>query len=116
MGSSCGVLGRFASPYFVARRRRRSAYRVYCLASPASSRLVWLATRLSTTARTKVDCDHAPRRASAPLPRSPASVTTREMQLEILRGLADVDPSAWDTLVGAESAFLEWGWLASLEA
>jgi predicted N-acyltransferase len=38
------------------------------------------------------------------------------MQLEILAGLADVEPSAWDTLVGAESAFLEWGWLASLEA
>src|SRR5882724_8684162 len=48
MGSSCGVLARSASPYFVARRRRRSAYRVYCLASPASSRLVWLASRART--------------------------------------------------------------------
>lgn len=36
--------------------------------------------------------------------------------LRLLTSLADdVDPEAWDALVGAESPFLEWGWLAALE-
>ncbi len=37
------------------------------------------------------------------------------MKLSILNGLAAVDPAAWDALVGDESPFLEWAWLASLE-
>jgi len=37
------------------------------------------------------------------------------MKLTILNGLGTVEPAAWDALVGAESPFLEWGWLASLE-
>ena len=37
------------------------------------------------------------------------------MRLEILNGLADVDATSWDALVGDGSPFLEWGWLASLE-
>jgi predicted N-acyltransferase len=36
--------------------------------------------------------------------------------LRVLTRLAsDVRPEEWDALVGAESPFLEWGWLASLE-
>lgn len=36
--------------------------------------------------------------------------------LRLLTSLADdVDPDAWDALVGDESPFLEWGWLAALE-
>lgn len=37
------------------------------------------------------------------------------MKLSILNGLAAIDPAAWDALVGDESPFLEWAWLASLE-
>jgi len=37
------------------------------------------------------------------------------MKLTILNGLASIDPAAWDALVGDESPFLEWAWLASLE-
>ncbi len=37
------------------------------------------------------------------------------MKLEVRNGLADIDPAAWDSLVGDGSPFLEWAWLASLE-
>ncbi|HXQ21128.1 MAG TPA: GNAT family N-acetyltransferase [Candidatus Acidoferrales bacterium] len=37
------------------------------------------------------------------------------MDLKVLNGLSDIDPTAWDALVGDGSPFLEWGWLASLE-
>ena len=37
------------------------------------------------------------------------------MKLRILHSLSEVDPAAWDGLVGEGSPFLEWGWLASLE-
>ncbi len=37
------------------------------------------------------------------------------MRIEICKALASLDPQAWNDLVGAESPFLEWGWLASLE-
>ncbi len=37
------------------------------------------------------------------------------MKLEVRSGLADIDPAAWNALVGEGSPFLEWGWLASLE-
>jgi predicted N-acyltransferase len=37
------------------------------------------------------------------------------MKLSILNGLASIDPAAWDAMVGDESPFLEWAWLASLE-
>lgn len=37
------------------------------------------------------------------------------MRLRIIERLSDVDPVAWDGLVGEASPFLEWGWLASLE-
>ena len=37
------------------------------------------------------------------------------MKLTILNDLTAIDPAAWDALVGDESPFLEWGWLASLE-
>jgi len=37
------------------------------------------------------------------------------MQLKILNGLTDIDPTAWNALVGDGSPFLEWEWLASLE-
>ena len=33
----------------------------------------------------------------------------------MLEGVAEVPREAWDALVGDESPFLEWGWLASLE-
>ena len=45
----------------------------------------------------------------APLASSPA------VKIEIVSRLSDVDPVAWDTLVGDGPAFLEWAWLASLE-
>lgn len=35
--------------------------------------------------------------------------------LRVLTRLADVSQADWDALVGEESPFLEWGWLASLE-
>jgi hypothetical protein len=38
------------------------------------------------------------------------------MKLEVLSGLSAIEPAAWDALVGSGSPFLEWGWLASLEA
>ncbi len=38
------------------------------------------------------------------------------LRLHVRDGLAGVDPAAWDALVGDGSPFLEWGWLASLEA
>lgn len=37
------------------------------------------------------------------------------MDLKVLNSLSDIDPAAWDALVGDGSPFLEWGWLASLE-
>ena len=37
------------------------------------------------------------------------------MRVEVRSGLSEIEPSAWDTLVGDGSPFLEWGWLASLE-
>ena len=37
------------------------------------------------------------------------------MKLSILNGLDAVTPTEWDALVGDESPFLEWAWLASLE-
>lgn len=37
------------------------------------------------------------------------------LELKVIDGLSQVDAAAWDALVGDESAFLEWGWLASLE-
>ncbi|MGH7860193.1 MAG: GNAT family N-acetyltransferase [Candidatus Binatia bacterium] len=37
------------------------------------------------------------------------------MKLEVLSGLAGIDPEEWDDLLGDGPAFLEWGWLASLE-
>jgi hypothetical protein len=37
------------------------------------------------------------------------------VELRVLDSLATVDASAWDALVGDGCAFLEWGWLASLE-
>jgi len=37
------------------------------------------------------------------------------MRIEICKNLSAVDPQAWNELVGIESPFLEWGWLASLE-
>jgi len=35
--------------------------------------------------------------------------------IELLDGVAQVAPAAWNALVGDESPFLEWEWLASLE-
>lgn len=35
--------------------------------------------------------------------------------LQILNGLSEIAPAAWDALVAEGSPFLEWGWLASLE-
>ena len=37
------------------------------------------------------------------------------MNLTILNDLGAIDPAEWDALVGDESPFLEWAWLASLE-
>lgn len=37
------------------------------------------------------------------------------MQLKIHQRLGEIAPLEWDALVGDESPFLEWGWLASLE-
>lgn len=37
------------------------------------------------------------------------------MDLKVSSGLSDIDPVAWDALVGDGLPFLEWGWLASLE-
>jgi uncharacterized protein len=37
------------------------------------------------------------------------------VRLQVLDGLAGIEPSAWDALVGDASPFLEWAWLASLE-
>ncbi|MFQ5697211.1 MAG: GNAT family N-acetyltransferase [Myxococcota bacterium] len=36
-------------------------------------------------------------------------------KLEVLDGVASVDPDEWNALVGNGSPFLEWEWLASLE-
>ncbi len=38
------------------------------------------------------------------------------MKLDVRTSLADIDATAWDALVGDGLPFLEWGWLASLEA
>jgi hypothetical protein len=38
------------------------------------------------------------------------------IRLEVRKSLADVEPTAWDRLVGEGSPFLEWAWLASLES
>ncbi len=37
------------------------------------------------------------------------------VNLEIQHGVSHIPPAVWDALVGDESPFLEWGWLASLE-
>jgi len=37
------------------------------------------------------------------------------LTLRVLDDLTSIEPATWDALVGAESPFLEWGWLASLE-
>jgi predicted N-acyltransferase len=37
------------------------------------------------------------------------------LTVRICAKLSDLDPVLWDGLVGDESPFLEWGWLASLE-
>ncbi len=37
------------------------------------------------------------------------------MRFELAEGVADVERGAWNALVGDESPFLEWEWLASLE-
>jgi len=37
------------------------------------------------------------------------------LELRVVDSLSEVDAATWDALVGEESAFLEWGWLASLE-
>lgn len=37
------------------------------------------------------------------------------MRIELADGLRKIPAEAWDALVGDESPFLEWGWLASLE-
>lgn len=36
-------------------------------------------------------------------------------EVELLEGVRDTSPEAWNALVGDESPFLEWEWLASLE-
>ena len=36
-------------------------------------------------------------------------------EFELLEGVAEVPRDQWDALVGGESPFLEWDWLASLE-
>ena len=36
-------------------------------------------------------------------------------EIELLRGVAELPRDDWNALVGDESPFLEWGWLASLE-
>jgi predicted N-acyltransferase len=38
------------------------------------------------------------------------------LRVEVKDSLTDVDPATWDALVGDASPFLEWAWLASLEA
>ena len=37
------------------------------------------------------------------------------MKLTVLNGLSAIAPAAWNALVGDDSPFLEWEWLASLE-
>ena len=37
------------------------------------------------------------------------------LEVELLDGIAGLEPAAWNALVGGESPFLEWEWLASLE-
>lgn len=37
------------------------------------------------------------------------------LQVKVMDSLQEVDPAEWDDLVGAESPFLEWGWLSSME-
>ena len=44
------------------------------------------------------------------------SESEQNLEIRILTHLSqDVDESDWNALVGEESPFLEWGWLASLE-
>jgi hypothetical protein len=38
-----------------------------------------------------------------------------EIQIELVEGVRAIDREAWNQLVGDESPFLEWDWLASLE-
>ena len=35
--------------------------------------------------------------------------------LKIIGRLNEIEPAAWDAIVGSESPFLEWGWLSALE-
>ncbi len=37
------------------------------------------------------------------------------LEVELLDGVAQASPEEWNALVGDESPFLEWEWLASLE-
>ena len=37
------------------------------------------------------------------------------LQVKVIKTMAEVDRTAWDTLVGDGSPFLEWDWLASME-
>jgi predicted N-acyltransferase len=38
-----------------------------------------------------------------------------DLEIELLDGISEVPPAEWNALVGDESPFLEWEWLASLE-
>ncbi|HEY5658688.1 MAG TPA: peptidogalycan biosysnthesis protein, partial [Myxococcota bacterium] len=38
-----------------------------------------------------------------------------DLEIELLDGVAQASPEAWNALVGDGSPFLEWAWLASLE-
>ncbi len=37
------------------------------------------------------------------------------LQVKVIDSLGEVEPAAWDALLGDGSPFLEWGWLSSLE-
>lgn len=40
---------------------------------------------------------------------------TNELRVELADGIGSLDRAEWDALVGDDSPFLEWSWLASLE-
>ncbi len=46
---------------------------------------------------------------------APDRTIGRVVELELLDGIAQVPPGEWNALVGQDSPFLEWEWLASLE-
>ena len=37
------------------------------------------------------------------------------LQVKVIKSMAEVDRTAWDTLVGDGSPFIEWDWLACME-